>query len=490
MSIVTEMKEKDLQTKNRLAVGLFAATVAAGGLMNFILGDGQTALVYGIQFAALWGLYAIAVYLIRKPELVPLLLIIAAHLFVTSAVFLLGGGIGVAVIYYFLLILAVLHLYRHVLITALVLGLAGQLINAFYSTAESAVISANLPTILLTYVLAGALGGAVILIGGRQSDVLEQLLDESQQETEAKEQKAVFLQEQAAALRESLTGTNAAVQQNISSYKEMTAAAQELAEGAEVQNSDVQALSEEAERTAIEANGMQQEVLEASNSADSMAEGAQAFRTELEKLEGETVEMNERFGRLEQEFERVTAKINEADSLSASIIKVGEQTNLLALNASIEAARAGDAGRGFAVVADEIRKLAETSGQAAEGITRVLEELEQANGNALDEMKRSGEAAENQNEAAASMLQASEKMEQGIHQLKSLTASLTGRAAAVQQAASSMNQSTTGLAAGIEQSSAAVEEVSASIEALHEQNEGIGRETAAAEEAVERLSAD
>lgn len=79
-------------------------------------------------------------------------------------------------------------------------------------------------------------------------------------------------------------------------------------------------------------------------------------------------------------LESIRALEDNAGQVERIISLVGDiaaQTNLLALNASIEAARAGEHGKGFAVVAEEVRGLADESAKAVQGITSLIQSMQQ-----------------------------------------------------------------------------------------------------------------
>lgn len=82
-------------------------------------------------------------------------------------------------------------------------------------------------------------------------------------------------------------------------------------------------------------------------------------------------------GNLKTEKEKAEAVLRIRE-LSHVILDISEQTNLLSFNASIEAARAGAAGRGFAVVAEEIGILAGNTGNAANEIQKMSEDVVEA----------------------------------------------------------------------------------------------------------------
>ena len=136
----------------------------------------------------------------------------------------------------------------------------------------------------------------------------------------------------------------------------------------------------------------------------------QVSRSSAKKMRSlfEKIEESER---LMQDFEQ---KIRSAHQVSEMISSVVEKTHLLSLNASIEAARAGDAGRGFSVVAEEIRKLAETAGESAGQIEKLVSQLEEGSGNVSRITQSMGEEVRERREDLTEILQALERVQGSI----------------------------------------------------------------------------
>lgn len=138
---------------------------------------------------------------------------------------------------------------------------------------------------------------------------------------------------------------------------------------------------------------------EAQNQANvtmsAITQGTQTINRQKEKMEENKVASN-----------RATDAINELSVVTGDIVSIidvieaiSSQTNLLALNASIEAARAGEAGRGFSVVAEEIRKLAEQTMNSTSQINRIIQQVKDSVGFAVEQMDLSKSTVIAQEEA-------------------------------------------------------------------------------------------
>lgn len=109
-----------------------------------------------------------------------------------------------------------------------------------------------------------------------------------------------------------------------------------------------------------------------------------------------------------------------AEQIERIIGLVGDiagQTNLLALNASIEAARAGEHGKGFAVVAEEVRGLADESANAVQGITTLIQTMQQNVSVVVKQMNEQVTFAVNESSRVSETTAAVEGVSVAVHEM-------------------------------------------------------------------------
>lgn len=236
----------------------------------------------------------------------------------------------------------------------------------------------------------------------------------------------------------------------------------EISVGADNSAISIQATAESVEDIIQIANEVQQKAKASESVSNEMVQDLHNSKQIINSL----VSGIERLAKDNQHSLQSVRKLEENAAKVEQIIQlvgdIAAQTNLLALNASIEAARAGEHGKGFAVVAEEVRKLADESANAVQGISELIANIQEEVRNVVIQITKQVETANNEAKKGTETNEVIEEMTKTVNEMAlsvSTITELVDRQMTSIQATSTQSEEVAAIA---EETSAGAQEVATS----------------------------